>query len=271
MNRPPRPEQQMWDPDATEVIAPLEATRALPHVEAEAPPPGARAERRRARGGPPRAALVAAGIVVCAAVGLGIGALLGAGDGGTAGPVAQARPTAATTATTAAASEAAPTPSSAPTPSTTPTPTPAPPPVPTGAFVLVDPATGRAADVQGVSLDDGAPVIAWQANGQPNQRWQLTDLGDGHVRIQAAHSGLCLQGADPVAPGAAVVQRACADGAATQSWQPLPHPAAPGTQVLALKGTGLVLAPAGPDAGAPVQLQQPDPANPPSWALQPVA
>ncbi|WP_197287632.1 RICIN domain-containing protein [Streptomyces apocyni] len=277
MNQPPRPEQQRWDPDATEVIAPLESTRVLPLIEAEdapPPPPRARTARRAARSGPPRPALVAVGsLVVCAAVGLGIGALLAGGDGEataaasdgtTTPPAARASPTDTTDTTATTGSEAAS--PSAPAPS----PSPTTPPVPTGTYGFVDPVTGRAVDVEGASMDDQARVIAWQSTGQPNQRWQLTDLGDGDVEIKAEHSGLCLTATDPLTPGTAVVQRPCA-AAAAQSWKPSPHPTAPGTHVLRLKDTPLVLAPAGPDAGAPMLVQQSVFTNDPSWVLEPPA
>ncbi|OEJ95545.1 hypothetical protein J116_014730 [Streptomyces thermolilacinus SPC6] len=240
----------------------MEATRPLPRIEDDLPP-GPPASpvppRRTGRSGPPRAVLVGAAIVVCAAAGLAIGAVLGGGDGDDAPEAAPA-----------SAPAVAPTPSAAPdpapTPSPTPTPTPTPPPVPAGTFVLVEPATGRAADVQGAATNDGAPVLAWERHGQPNQQWQVVDLGDGHVQLRAVHSGLCLQPVDPLGPGAVVVQRPCVDSDA-QRWVPTPSADA-ATHTFALKGWGLALAPAGPENGSPLSLQAPDAANPRGWALQ---
>ncbi|GGQ13093.1 RICIN domain-containing protein [Streptomyces roseolilacinus] len=235
---------------------PVDATRPLPRVEDE--PPARPPASRRTRGGPPKAALVAAAIVVCAVAGLAIGAVLG-------GPGEDA-PEAAPAFGTAPAATPSGAPGQAPSPTPTPSPSATRPPVPTGTFVLVDSATGRAADVQGGATGDGAPVIAWERHAQPNQQWRLEDTGDGHVRIRAVHSGLCLQPADPLGPGAVVVQRPCADGDA-QRWVPTPSADA-ATHTFTLKGRGLALAPAGPENGSPVSLQAPDAANPRGWALQ---
>ncbi|WP_139216432.1 RICIN domain-containing protein, partial [Streptomyces sp. CC77] len=144
------------------------------------------------------------------------------------------------------------------------------PPVPSGRFLLVHPALGRALDVQEGSVADGAPVILWDRHGGPNQQWLVSDLGDGHVQIHAAHSGLCLAGADPRTPGSAVVQRPCAPDNIAQRWQPT-APAAGGPHTLTLQGTGLVLGASGPDNGAPLHLQQPNAADPQAWSLEAVA
>ncbi|WP_411574158.1 RICIN domain-containing protein [Streptomyces fradiae] len=242
---------------------PVEATRPLPRIEDDLPPPGGPtppAPRSSGPSRPPKAVLVGAAIAVCAAAGLAIGAVLGGGDGD--GGTPQAAPATAS----ATAPSAPPAPNAAPSPTPSPTPSPARPPVPAGTFVLVDPATGRAADVSGGATHDGAAVIAWERHAQPNQQWQVADLGDGHTQLRAVHSGLCLQPADPPGPGAAVVQRPCADSDA-QRWASTPS--ADGTvHTFTLKGRGLVLAPAGPENGAPLSLRAPDAAGPQGWALQ---
>ncbi|WP_436944488.1 RICIN domain-containing protein [Streptomyces sp. SudanB25_2051] len=273
--RGPRPSPAPHGQGGYGYPAPVEATRPLPRVEDDgvAGPPGPFGPpgrpgpagsplppaRRAGRGGPPRAVLVVAAIVVCAAAGLAIGAVLGGDDGD--GPDAAPAP-----APTTAAADRAPTPTPTPTPTPAPTPSPTRPAVPNGTFVLVDPATGRAADVQGAATNDGAPVLAWERHGQPNQQWQVADLGDGHVRLRAVHSGLCLQPVDPLGPGAVVVQRPCVDSDA-QRW--VATPSADGAaHTFILKGWGLALAPTGPENGSPLSLQAPDAANPRGWALQ---
>ncbi|MEV2203389.1 RICIN domain-containing protein [Streptomyces fradiae] len=245
----------------------MEATRPLPRIEDDLPPRGGPTPPASRRSGPsrpsrpPRAVLVGAAIIVCAGAGLAIGAVLGGGDGdGTP------RAAPATASATAPTPSAPPAPNPAPTPTPTPTPSPARPPVPAGTFVLVDPATGRAADVSGGATHDGAPVIAWERHGQPNQQWQVADLGDGHTQLRAVHSGLCLQPADPPGPRAAVVQRPCVDSDA-QRWAATPS-ADGAVHTFTLKGQGLALAPAGPENGAPLSLRAPDAAGPPGWALQ---
>ncbi|WP_308315900.1 RICIN domain-containing protein [Streptomyces sp. CC228A] len=234
-------------------------------------PPGARraarAQQRRSRGSLPWAALAA-----CAAAGLAIGGILSVMGGDTEEPARGAAVAAATTPTASTAPAAAsPSPSESPAESPGPSPTPTTaPPVPSGRFLLVHPTAGRALDVQEASVADGAPVILWDRHGGPNQQWLVSDLGDGHVQIHAAHSGLCLAGADPRTPGSAVVQRPCAPDNIAQRWQPT-APAGGSLHTLALQGTGLVLGASGPDNGAPLQLQQPDPAAPQAWSLEAVA
>ncbi|UYQ65518.1 RICIN domain-containing protein [Streptomyces peucetius] len=271
------------DPDdATQVLPPLEPTQTLPRVEDRparraAPHGGGRAGARSgarsssgARSGVPfrsRGVLVAAVIVVCAAAGLGIGAVLG----GTGDDEEEARTSSDASVAAQAQTSAAPGP--APTPEAEPEPTQAAesatgePPVPDGLYLLVDGRTGRAADVEGGSSDDGVPVIVWDFHGGPNQQWAVTGLDGGQVQIRAVHSGKCLQAADPAGPGAAVVQQPCT-GAGGQRWA-LTSDA--GGLTLSLHGTGLVLTADGHDAGAPLRLQAPNPAAPWPWTLQPVA
>ncbi|MFF8383980.1 RICIN domain-containing protein [Streptomyces kanasensis] len=250
---------------------PAESTRPLPRVVDEPPPhtprTTSRATSRTAPGdarrrGPSRVVLVGAAIAACAVLGLGIGAVLSGGDGDPA-PAAAGTATAGSGATTGAPTAPAP----APTPSASATESR--PPVPAGQFVLFDAATGRAVDVSAAATNDGAPVIVWERHAQANQQWLVADLGDGHVQIKAVHSGLCLQPVEPVGAGAAVVQRPCVDSDA-QRWLPAPSADAT-THTLTLKGWGLVLAPAGPENGAALSLQAPDPAAPHGWTLQPVA
>ncbi len=242
---------------------PAESTRPLPRVVDGRPPrtaprgaPGG--ARRR---GPSRTVLVGAAIAACAVLGLGIGALLGGGEGDPA-------PVAAGTATAGSGAATAPPATPGPPPTPSPSATESRPPVPTGRFVLFDAATGRAADVSAAATTDGAPVIAWERHAQANQQWLVEDLGDGHVQIKAGHSGLCLQPTEPVGAGAAVVQRPCVAGDA-QRWLPAASADAT-THGFTLKGSGLALAPAGPENGAPLSLQAADPAAPPVWTLQPV-
>ncbi|MCH0543348.1 RICIN domain-containing protein [Streptomyces sp. MUM 203J] len=289
------------DPEATTVLpplaggtvpgadpaAPLDATRAMPPVVDE-PYPGApagpavpgprtggrRAARRRRQKRRSHSPLPWVALAACAAVGLAIGGVLSLMDGG--------NDTAAAVASTPAPVAPTPTVSAAPDPETDTTtvstssspadaePTSTAPPVPSGRFVLVDPATGRAVDIEAESVEDGAPAILWDRHGGPNQQWFFSDLGDGHVQIRAAHSDLCLAGADPRGPGAAVVQRPCAPDNIAQRWQPT-APAASGPHTLTLQGTGLVLAPAAPDGGAPLQLRQPDPSTAQGWSLEAAA
>lgn len=277
MNQSQWPDPQMWDPEATEVLPPataasypprgdqppLEATRTLPRIEEPEPVRRPAPRRRASPSGPPRAVLVAVAIVVCAAVGLGIGAVLG-GSGEEPGP-----PVARAASPSAAQGSPSPTASPEASPEATPSVSfsPEAPPVPAGLFVLLDERTGRAVDVQAGSLDDGAAVIVWDVHGQPNQQWTLTDLGGGQVQIKAVHSGKCLQATEPFGPGAAVVQQTCV-GTDGQRWTVT---ADAGLHTFGLPAAGLVLTVDGEEAGAPLRLQVPDPAAPRRWTLQAVA
>ncbi|GAA4909370.1 RICIN domain-containing protein [Streptomyces coeruleoprunus] len=276
---------QPWDPEATEVlppaVPPVEATRPLPRIDDgpvypapgpgrfdDGPAPGRTPRSRRSSsrtGGRSRVPVVVGAIAGCAGVGLAIGAVLAGDEGGGTGAEATAAVSAAPSPVGSASATATP-PDAA---TGTPSPSPATVVPPAGQpFVLVSAVTGRAADVSGVSVDDGAPLIAWDVHGNPNQRWLFTDTGDGHVEVKAVHSGKCLQAGGPPGPDVAVVQATCT-GTDGQRWQLTVEG---DRHTLALKGTGLVLGigPGDGNGGAePLQVQTPDAARPQVWRLQP--
>ncbi|MDA1365714.1 RICIN domain-containing protein [Glycomyces algeriensis] len=65
----------------------------------------------------------------------------------------------------------------------------------------------------------GAEVRQWTCNGQANQDWHLTDLGNGYHSISNGHSGLCLDDYNwATTPGAEVRQWTCTNSAA-QQWR----------------------------------------------------
>ncbi|MER7729138.1 ThuA domain-containing protein [Streptomyces sp. NPDC096323] len=76
--------------------------------------------------------------------------------------------------------------------------------------------SGKAMDVQYVSNDNGAAVIQYAPNGDANQRWRLTDAGDGAYTLAAQHSAKCLD--VPSGGGSRLQQWDCANGAANQKW-----------------------------------------------------
>jgi len=79
--------------------------------------------------------------------------------------------------------------------------------------------SGKALDVAGVSMADGAGVIQWPANGGTNQRWSVEPLGDGTFRLVAGHSGKVLDvfGAS-TADGAGIIQWPW-NGGPNQRWR----------------------------------------------------
>ena len=73
--------------------------------------------------------------------------------------------------------------------------------------------SGKCLDVQKSSLANGAPVQQWTCHGKDNQRWILKPLahhsgGEPNYRLQALHSGKCLD----------VRQASLANGAPVQQW-----------------------------------------------------
>ncbi|QQQ73957.1 glycoside hydrolase N-terminal domain-containing protein [Saccharothrix sp. 6-C] len=64
--------------------------------------------------------------------------------------------------------------------------------LPTGWHRLVNRASGKALDVAGASVADGAEVVQWSATGSLNQQWRFLPNADGSCRLAARHSGRLL-------------------------------------------------------------------------------
>jgi hypothetical protein len=79
-------------------------------------------------------------------------------------------------------------------------------------FFLVAKHSGKCAQVNGGSLDNGASISQWDCVAQANVVWQKVDVGDGYFYLKAKHSGKCAQvnGASHV-NGAHVTQWDCLD------------------------------------------------------------
>lgn len=73
---------------------------------------------------------------------------------------------------------------------------------------IINRGSGKALDVTELSLADGANIQQWDFARQPNQTWQVFDLGNGEAAILADHSGkaLSVQGGSTF-NGANIVQR----------------------------------------------------------------
>ncbi|MEU8184232.1 alpha-galactosidase [Micromonospora sp. NPDC049047] len=81
--------------------------------------------------------------------------------------------------------------------------------------------SGKLLDVFNASTADGANVVQWGANGQPNQRWRFQETGDGYATVTSISSGKCLDvygGAGATADGVRVIQWAC-NGGTNQQWR----------------------------------------------------
>ncbi|WP_419998190.1 RICIN domain-containing protein [Streptomyces boninensis] len=241
MTDPQPPESE----DPTEVIPavpptpPQESTAVMPPITdgPPLPPPPAPAPERRV---PVRAWVAVGAILACALAGLGIGALMTADDD-SGPPPSDAK---------GKSPAASPSPGES---SPSPTPT-GPAPVLGGPYLMVNADTGTAADVRGASVDDGAPVIAFNKTGTPNQRLTLLDAGNGLVQIKVEHSGKCLQ-SDSATPDAPVQQLPCANSD-VQHWRLNPDGDA---YTLTLANGTAAIGTGSPDAEglAPLQLQEP--------------
>ncbi|WP_461071927.1 RICIN domain-containing protein [Streptomyces pseudoechinosporeus] len=59
-------------------------------------------------------------------------------------------------------------------------------------YVLVNRGSGKALDVSGASIADGAGISQWTRHDGANQRFQFVDSGGGYYRLKAQHSGKVL-------------------------------------------------------------------------------
>ncbi|MFG1885383.1 alpha-galactosidase [Micromonospora sp. NPDC049102] len=93
-------------------------------------------------------------------------------------------------------------------------------PVPS-AYTLTAQHSGKLLDVSNNATNDGADIVQWAANGQPNQRWRFQDAGGGYQTVISAHSGKCLDvygGASATGDGVRVTQWTC-NGGTNQQWR----------------------------------------------------
>jgi hypothetical protein len=61
-----------------------------------------------------------------------------------------------------------------------------------GFFTIRNVHSDRCLDVKDVSSANGARIIQWSCGNGDNQRWSITDVGGGAVRVNARHSGRAL-------------------------------------------------------------------------------
>ncbi|MFI9638666.1 alpha-galactosidase [Micromonospora sp. NPDC051925] len=90
---------------------------------------------------------------------------------------------------------------------------------PPASYTLTARHSAKLLDVDNAGTADGTDIVQWAANGQPNQRWRLQDVGDGYVQMVARHSNRCLDvtGAG-LTDGVPVVQWTCGTGT-HQQWR----------------------------------------------------
>lgn len=108
-------------------------------------------------------------------------------------------------------------------------------PTPDSAYLLMNGATGNAAEVWGARRGDGTVLVGSQRNGYAQQQWyfdKADKAGNGTVRIRSAVSGKCLQLGGRASAGMWVAQQTCGSAAA-QQWR------------VSASGSGVKVAPAG--------------------------
>src|SRR5260370_17188809 len=59
-------------------------------------------------------------------------------------------------------------------------------------YHLINRATGKPFGVSGASTSDGAPIIQWTDDGDPDQQWTLANAGNGYDNIIDVNSGKAL-------------------------------------------------------------------------------
>ncbi|GAB4004903.1 hypothetical protein GCM10029992_51220 [Glycomyces albus] len=86
-----------------------------------------------------------------------------------------------------------------------------------GTYHLMCERSGRFLE-NGRSTVDGKPVIQWGENGEPQQRWRITDVGSGYHKLVCEHSGKALDNGNSATEGAQVGQWT-ENGTAPQRWR----------------------------------------------------
>jgi hypothetical protein len=88
-----------------------------------------------------------------------------------------------------------------------------------GYYKLLNRNSGKALDVAGQSVADGANVQQWADNGQTNQQWRPVQVSSGVYKLVARHSGKVLDVAGQSAADGANVQQWADNGQTNQQWQ----------------------------------------------------
>ncbi len=87
-----------------------------------------------------------------------------------------------------------------------------------GTFSIIARHSGKAVEVKGYSTANGGDVVQWTNSGGSNQKWNISDLGNGYYKIINVNSGLALDvSAGSTADGGDVIQWAY-NGGNNQQW-----------------------------------------------------
>src|SRR5438270_13146670 len=74
-------------------------------------------------------------------------------------------------------------------------------------YEFVNANSGMVLDVRSQSTNNGAPIIQWIGNGGGNQRWTISNLGNGQYKIMNVRSGLALEVTDQSMTAGATVDQ----------------------------------------------------------------
>ncbi|WP_335987216.1 RICIN domain-containing protein [Glycomyces sp. MUSA5-2] len=79
--------------------------------------------------------------------------------------------------------------------------------------------SGLVLGIRAASLDSGAELVQWSANGSQDQQFRFTDVGGGYYKIEVRHSGKVLDVASGSTADGAKVQQWGDAGSANQQWR----------------------------------------------------
>jgi hypothetical protein len=133
---------------------------------------------------------------------------------------------------------------------------------------IVNRMSNKALDVQDRTTRTGADVQQWSYAGQPNQRWNVIDLGHGQVAIVSVGSGQTLGVAGGDLRNGGAIEQSRWIGGGHQRWRLAKKGAF--TEVINLaSGKCLDVQDRNPRDGAHIQQSDCNGANNQSWRLQP--
>ena len=88
-----------------------------------------------------------------------------------------------------------------------------------GTFQIKPVHSNKCVDVSGISTADGANIHQWDCGSGDNQKWTVTPVGDGYVRVTAVHSGKVADVEGPSTADGADVHQWSYVGALNQQWR----------------------------------------------------
>lgn len=139
-------------------------------------------------------------------------------------------------------------------------------------YRLVNRATGKPIGVYGASTADGAKIVQWTDDDDPDQQWTLASAGNGYYNIINVNSGKALDDTNgSTSNGTQMQQWTTGTGNSNQQWQITPL--GNGSYTITNRTSGLVLdlTNGAFSDGTPIQQWQAGPGNPnQQWELVPV-